>query len=84
MSQSQIAHTSLPETPSKLEPNVNIGEPIITVPNVPNAEPSIPPQYWGTGTGIILEIAILVRSLALLIQVLSPLILQHKSGSSKQ
>ncbi|GET37748.1 hypothetical protein [Microseira wollei] len=58
------------------------GEPAIAIPT--NIPPNIPPQYWGTETGFILAIAILIRSVALLIQVLTPLMLRQKSGSSKK
>jgi hypothetical protein len=47
-------------------------ESIIAVPN--QIEPQIPPQYWGTETGTILAVAVLIRSVAVLIQVLVPLI----------
>jgi len=47
-------------------------ESIIAVPN--QIEPHIPPQYWGTETGTILAVAVLIRSVAVLIQVLVPLI----------
>ncbi|MBD0343403.1 MAG: hypothetical protein ICV63_00920 [Coleofasciculus sp. Co-bin14] len=33
-------------------------------------EQQIPPQYWKTETGIVLAIAVLIRSIAILIQVL--------------
>jgi hypothetical protein len=45
---------------------------IIPIPN--QIEPQIPPQYWGTETGTILAVAVLIRSVAVLIQVLVPLI----------
>ena len=53
----------------------------ITVP--PPVEPSIPPQYWGTETGFILALAFLIRSSALFIQVITPLIVKQKQSSKK-
>ena len=47
-------------------------ESIIAVPN--QIEPQIPPKYWGTETGTILAVAVLIRSVAVLIEVLVPLI----------
>ncbi|MFB2979894.1 hypothetical protein [Microseira sp. BLCC-F43] len=58
------------------------GEPAIAVPT--NIPPNIPPQYWGIETGFILAIAILIRSVALLIEVLTPLMLRQKSGSYRK
>ena len=52
---------------------IRTGEPTIVLPT--NVQPSIPPQHWGT-EGTILAIAILIRSIALLIHAL-------KSGSKK-
>jgi hypothetical protein len=40
-------------------------------------EQQIPPQYWNTETGIVLAIAVLIRSIAILIQVLVPLIVRQ-------
>ena len=55
---------------------------IIPIPS--QIEPHIPPQYWGTETGTILAVAVLIRSVAVLIQVLVPLIgrqSEAKAGS---
>ncbi|MEW6492238.1 MAG: hypothetical protein AB1589_06945 [Cyanobacteriota bacterium] len=53
-------------------PNLESDQSIISIPS--QIEPQIPPQYWGTETGTILAIAILIRSIAVLIQALVPLI----------
>ncbi|MEG4836620.1 hypothetical protein [Microcoleus sp. B9-D4] len=58
---------------SQTDSIIRTGEPTIALPT--NVQPSIPPQYWGT-EGTILAIAILIRSIALLIHVL-------KSGPKK-
>jgi len=58
---------------SQTDSIIRTGEPTIALPN--NVQPSIPPQYWGT-EGTILAIAILIRSIALLLHVL-------KSGPKK-
>lgn len=67
---------------SQTNPIIRTGEPTIAVPS--HVEPTIPPQYWGTKTGLILALAVLIRSTALLIQALTPLLLRQKSGSSKR
>ncbi len=61
---------------------IHAAEPTIAVPS--HVEPTIPPQYWGTETGLILALAVLIRSTALLIQVLTPLLLRRKSRSAKR
>jgi hypothetical protein len=58
---------------SQTDSIIRTGEPTIALPT--NVQPSIPPQHWGT-EGTILAIAILIRSIALLIHVL-------KSGPKK-
>jgi hypothetical protein len=58
--------------PSQTNLMTESSESIIAVPN--QIEPQIPPQYWGTETGTILAVAVLIRSVAVLIQVLVPLI----------
>jgi hypothetical protein len=58
--------------PSQTNLTTETSESIIAVPN--QIEPQIPPQYWGTETGTILAVAVLIRSVAVLIQVLVPLI----------
>jgi len=58
---------------SQTDSIIRTGEPTIALPT--NVQPSIPPQYWGT-EGNILAIAILIRSIALLLHVL-------KSGPKK-
>lgn len=73
MSQSQVFPQ--PEVPTGAE------EPTIAVPSP--IDPGIPPQYWGTETGLILALAILIRSSALFLQVLTPLILKQKQASKK-
>lgn len=85
MSQPQVTHTDLSGTVTLPEvPPIRTGEPTIAIPT--DIQPTIPPQYWGTETGLILAIAILIRSVASLIQVLIPLMLRllQKSGSSKK
>jgi hypothetical protein len=55
---------------------------IIPIPS--QIEPQILPQYWGTETGTILAVAVLIRSVAVLIQALVPLIgrqSEAKAGS---
>jgi len=68
----------------QIDPIVRTSEPTIAIPT--DIQPTIPPQYWGTETGLILAIAILIRSVASLVQVLTPLMLQlrQRSGSSKR
>ncbi len=63
----------------QIDPIIRTSKPTITIPS--EGQAIIPPQYWGTETGLILAIAILIRSVAALIQVLIPLMLQKKSGS---
>jgi len=58
--------------PSQTNLTTESSQSIIAVPN--QIEPQIPPQYWGTETGTILAVAVLIRSVAVLIQVLVPLI----------
>jgi hypothetical protein len=58
---------------SQIDGMIRTGEATIALPT--NVQPSIPPQYGGT-EGTILAIAILIRSIALLIHVL-------KSGPKK-
>ncbi|KYC34744.1 hypothetical protein WA1_49340 [Scytonema hofmannii PCC 7110] len=57
---------------SQLEQAIQTGEPTILVPT--HVERNIPLWSWGTETETILAIAILIRSCALLIQALAPLI----------
>jgi hypothetical protein len=66
----------------QIDPIIRTGEPTIAIPT--DIQPTIPPQYWGTETGLILASAILIRSVASLVQVLSPLMLRPRSGSSKK
>ena len=66
----------------QIDPIIRTSEPTIAIPT--DIQPTIPPQYWGTETGLILAIAVLIRSLASLVQVLTPLILRQRSGSSKK
>ncbi|WP_333360860.1 hypothetical protein [Microcoleus sp. N3A4] len=73
MSQAHIIYTNLSETPSLPQAPIYTGELTISVPN--NIPATLPPQYWGT-EGTILAIAILIRSIALLLHVL-------KSGPKK-
>ncbi len=63
----------------QIDPIIRTGEPTIAIPT--DIQPTIPPEYWGTD---ILAIAILIRSVASLVQVLTPLILRQRSGSSKK
>lgn len=65
---------------TQIDPIIRTGEPTIAIPT--DIQPTIPPQYWGIET--ILAIAILIRSVASLVQVLTPLMLRQKSGSSKR
>jgi hypothetical protein len=67
---------------AQIDPIICTGEPTIAIPT--DIQPTIPSQYWGTETGLILAIAILIRSVASLVQVLTPLMLRHRSGSSKK
>jgi hypothetical protein len=53
---------------------IHAGESIITVPI--ETEPTVPPQYWGTETGLLLALAVFIRAVALLVQTLTPLILR--------
>ena len=66
----------------QIDPIIRTGEPTIAIPT--DIQPTIPPQYWGTETVLILASAILIRSVASLVQVLSPLMLRPRSGSSKK
>jgi hypothetical protein len=58
---------------SQTDSIIRTGEPTIAIPT--NVQPTLPPQYWGI-EGTIFAIAILIRSIALMIHVL-------KSGSKK-
>ncbi|AFZ12357.1 hypothetical protein Cri9333_1464 [Crinalium epipsammum PCC 9333] len=60
---------------------IRTSEPIIAVPS--DIPLNIPPQYWDTETGLILAIAILIRSIALMLKVLTPLILKQKPSFKK-
>jgi hypothetical protein len=55
-----------------VNPNLESYKSIIAVPS--HVDPQIPPHYWGTDAGTILAVAVLIRSLAVLIQVLVPLL----------
>lgn len=67
----------------QIDPIVRTGEPTIAIPT--DIQPTIPPQYWGTETGLILAIAILISSVASLVQVLTPLMLKlrQRLGSKR-
>lgn len=62
----------------QIDPIVRTGEPTIAIST--DIQPTIPPQYWGTETGLILAIAILIRSVASLVQVLTPLMLKLRQS----
>jgi hypothetical protein len=59
---------------SQIKPITATSEPTICVPS----DRPIPPQSLGGATETILAVAVLVRSIALLIQVLAPIV--RKSG----
>ena len=61
----------MPETQGT-HPNLESYQSIIGIPS--QIEPQIPPQYWGTDAGTILAVAVLIRSVAVPIQALVPLI----------
>lgn len=67
---------------SQTQPTTYTSEPIISVPT--EIPPNLPPQYPSSETEWIFAIALLTRSIALLIRALTPLMLRQKSASAKK
>ncbi len=67
---------------SQINPIIPTGKPTISVPT--EIPPNLPPQYPSSQTEWIFAIAILIRSIALLIRALTPLMLRQKSASAKK
>jgi hypothetical protein len=67
---------------SQIDRIIHTNEPTISVPT--DIQPNIPSEYWSSATEWILAIAVLIRSIALLIRVLTPLMLRKKSASAKK